>query len=181
METKDIKEIKIKKDSLGGYFVHYYVKEYLSNTRERQNNGKIGIDIGFNTFLVFSNGEKLDWPHFVQEYFDNLKRMNSIISEATRRKEDLTALMDRIRRSHRSFMNKRDNFYWEVSHNLCKMNEYIFVEDLDYRELCISHGRKTKALAFSNFMRILNECAAKYGTSIIKVDKYYPSSKLCSD
>lgn len=180
VETKIIKQIKIKKDNLGDYWIHCYVEEDMENTKERIADGEIGIDIGFDTFLTFSDGRKIYWPNFVNNHFNKLAQLRVAFSMASKCEEKEKELYNHLRRVHRNFIYKRNNFYWEIAHEICKTNQYIMVEDLDYKELCITHGRKTKALAFSNFMKILNECALKYGSKIIKVDRYFPSSKLCS-
>lgn len=180
VETKNIKQIKIRKDKLGDYWVHCYVEEDMANSYMRIKNGEIGIDTGINTFLALSDGYFIDWPDFINEFEKKQIDLQRMISDASCNKEETNKVLTHVKRINRRYINKRKNFYWEVAHKLCRENISIMIENLDYKELCITHGKKTRLLAFAEFMKILSQCAIKYGTDIIRINKYFPSSKLCS-
>lgn len=181
VETKIIKQIKIKKDNLGDYWIHCYVEEDMENTKERIADGEIGIDIGLSTFLSFSDGAKLEWPSFFSQYEDNQISLDKELSNTFNNKEQKDKTLYRMKRIWRNMSNKRDNFYWETANNLCKNNRYIYMEDLDYAKIYRIFGKRARVYAFARFIEVLNLAALKYGTEIIKVHKIFPSSKLCSN
>jgi len=97
--------------------------------------------------------------------------------------------------------NCRADFQWKLAHELCRQNAYIAVEDLSIREMeeqwkkkaqeDTPEGRKAKRnrkqwdrkvndLGWAEFLGRLVCVAEKYGTEIVKIGKYEPSSQLCS-
>ena len=80
---------------------------------------------------------------------------------------------------HKDIKNKREDFHWKLAHDLCKNNSFIAIEDLNIEAMKKVWGRKISDLSFSSFVLKLEQVALKYNTIIQKVDRYYPSSKLC--
>jgi putative transposase len=57
----------------------------------------------------------------------------------------------------------------------------ISFEDLNMKAMQMMWGRKISDLAFSSFLKILEHQATKYGTKIVTIGRFFPSSKTCSD
>lgn len=68
---------------------------------------------------------------------------------------------------------------WGLAHQLCKQYDYIFIEDLNIEGMKRLWGKKVSDLSHSSFIDKLTYVASKYGVTIHKIDKWYPSSKTC--
>ncbi|MBK3501424.1 transposase [Campylobacter fetus subsp. venerealis] len=71
--------------------------------------------------------------------------------------------------------NQRKDYFFKLSNELAKKYDNIFIEDLNLKAMAKIWGRKINDLAFNEFINIL---ATK--TNVIKINKFYPSSKTCS-
>lgn len=73
----------------------------------------------------------------------------------------------------------RSDFQWGLAHQLCKQYDYIFIEDLNIEGMKRLWGKKVSDLSHSSFIDKLMYISSKYGVTIHKIDKWYPSSKTC--
>ena len=73
----------------------------------------------------------------------------------------------------------RSDFQWKLAHQLCKQYDYIFIEDLNIEGMKRLWGKKVSDLSHSSFIDKLMYVSSKYGVTIHKIDKWYPSSKTC--
>ena len=80
---------------------------------------------------------------------------------------------------YESISNKRADFQWKLAHDLCRMYDTIFIEDLNLKGMGKLWGRRMSDLCHGNFCSILVQVASKYGCTVHKIDKWFPSSKLC--
>ena len=83
-------------------------------------------------------------------------------------------------RRHRDIANRRRDWFWKLSHELCSRYGVIAIEDLNIKGMAKLWGRKVHDYAFSEFVEILEWCASKYGTRVIRIGRYCPSSQTCS-
>jgi len=77
---------------------------------------------------------------------------------------------------HRKISNKRRDYFHKLSNHLASKYDYFCIEDLNIKAMQKLWGRKVSDLAFSEFVNIL-----EYKTNVIKIDRFYPSSKTCSN
>ena len=68
---------------------------------------------------------------------------------------------------------------WKLAHDLCRNYDYIFIEDLNLNGMMKMWGRKVSDLSHGTFINILEQTAVKYDVVVHKIDRWYPSSKLC--
>ena len=85
-----------------------------------------------------------------------------------------------LERCHEHIRNGRDDWQWKTCRELCRRYDTICIEDLSLLGMTRLWGRKVNDLAFGLFVQKLEHVASKYGTEVVKVDRFYPSSKTCS-
>ena len=85
-----------------------------------------------------------------------------------------------LARAYRKMNNQRKDFHFKTAHRLCEEYAVICLETLNIKGMAQLWGRKVHSLGFYNFVEILKYEAMKLGTQIIFVDRYFPSSQLCS-
>ena len=82
-------------------------------------------------------------------------------------------------RLQKKLVNKRTDFMWKLAHALCRKYDYIFIEDLNLNGMMKMWGRKVSDLSHGTFINILEQVVNKYDVVVHKIDRWYPSSKLC--
>ena len=177
-----IRQIRIKRSRLGEYYL-YIVTDAIAGSvaRGKSHNGaSVGMDFGLKTYLTLSDGTRIENPLFLKYSLKELRRKSRALSRCEkgsghrrRRREDLERFHERIH-------NRREDWQWKTCHELCGRYDTICIEDLNLRGMTRLWGRKVNDLAFGLFVQKLEHVASKYGTKVVKVDRFYPSSKTCS-
>jgi putative transposase len=80
-----------------------------------------------------------------------------------------------VRKLHIKIANQRKDYFHKLTNDLANNYDTIFIEDLNMKAMQRVWGRKISDLAFSEFVNILN-----YKTNVVKIDRFYPSSQICS-
>lgn len=88
----------------------------------------------------------------------------------------------KIAKLHAKAKHQRSDFLHQMAVRLAREYDVIGVEDLDIAALkrTLRLGKGLSDNGWGNFLRILEEKCARYGTLLIRVDRWYPSSKTCS-
>jgi putative transposase len=82
---------------------------------------------------------------------------------------------------HKKLANQREDWQWKVAYELVSNYDIIKVEDLDIASMKALYGRKVSDLAYYNFLLKLEHLCIRYDKKLIKVDRYFPSSQICSN
>ena len=83
-------------------------------------------------------------------------------------------------RAYRTIQNKRDDWHWRLAHVLCQKYDLICFETLNFEFFQRKHGKKIQDFGFVNLVKKLTYLARRYGTQIVFVDRFFPSSQLCN-
>ena len=177
-----VRQIRIKHSLLGEYYLYIVtdaVAGSVSHGKSRKG-ASVGMDFGLKTYLTLSDGSKVENPLFLKQGLNELRRKSRALSRCEkgsghrrRKREDLERLHERIH-------NRRDDWQWKTCHELCSKYDTICIEDLNLLGMTHLWGRKVNDLAFGAFVQKLEHVASKYGSKVVKVDRFYPSSKTCS-
>ena len=81
---------------------------------------------------------------------------------------------------YRNIVNKRSDIQRKLAHELCKRYDLICLEDLNLEGMTKRWGRKMSDLAHGDFVLKLEHVAKKYGVKVHKIDRFFPSSRLCT-
>ena len=190
----EVRTITIKRDRLNCLWLIVCCrvpKEHI----ERLCNGSIGMDFGLKTFLTTSQGEVINIPNFVNDSFKEISKCCKDISHKYEAKvygSSFKRSKKRLLKAYQKLTNKRDDYYWKLAHTLCRENSLIAIEDLNIKGMSsrtmkdkLKHGRKRfgkkiSMLSPSSFNQKLEVVADKYDTLIYRIDRWFPSSQLCS-
>lgn len=192
-----IKSATISKTSTGKYFVSILCEikiEVEENIKTfPKTNSNIGIDLGLEHFAILSTGEKIENPRFLISASKKLRREQKILSRrgllAKQRGKSLNDCMNyqkqrlKVARLHEKISNQRRDFLSKLSINLIKNHDKICMEDLASKNLMRNHhiARAIGDASWSEFCIMLEYKAEWYGKQIIKINRWFPSSQLCSN
>ena len=177
-----IRQIRIKRSRLGEYYL-YVVTDAVAGSCSHGKSHKgasVGMDFGLKTYLTLSDGTRIDNPLFLKSGLKELRRKSRALSRCEKGSNHRKACRMDLERCHERIHNLREDWQWKMCHELCRRYDTICIEDLNLRGMTRLWGRKVNDLAFGLFVRKLEHVASKYGTEVVKVDRFYPSSKTCS-
>ena len=175
----NVKQIRLKLSPKGDWYL-YVVTDAIAKPYTKSHNGaSVGIDFGLKTYLTFSNGEKVQNPQFLKRYLKRLSRAHHCHSTKEKGSNNREKARVALNRVYEYISNRRQDYQWKLAHELCREYDYIFIEDLCLTGMTKLWGRKMNDLAHAKFISILCEVAVKYGCIVHKIDRWYPSSKLC--
>lgn len=138
------------------------------------------MDFGLKMYLTLSDGTRIENPQFLKSGLNQLRRKSRALSRCEKDSNHRCERRKDLERCHERIRNRRDDWQWKTCHELCRRYGTICIEDLSLLGMTRLWGRKVNDLAFGLFVQKLEHIASKYGTKVIKVDRFYPSSKTCS-
>ena len=174
-----VKTVTVKRDSVGDIYV-YLVCDTQREPVEYRTGESVGFDFGLKRFLTASDGHDIISPDF---FMLKVKHIRTKCRQLSRRNEgsnNYERASLELARAYRKLVNQRKDFHFKLARRLCEQYATICLEDLNIKGMARLWGRKIHSLGFSEFVKILQYKAQEAGTRIIFVDRYYPSSQLCS-
>ncbi len=180
----------IRKNASGKFFVSLLCEEEIQVLQET--NQAIGIDLGITDFAIFSDGRKIDNNKFTLKMEKKLKREQRKLSRRARlAKEKGIALFEaknyqkqkrKVARLYEKVVNQRTDFLNKLSTEIIKNHDVICIEDLNTKSMLRNRklAKSISDVSWSSFVTKLQYKADWYGRKLIKINRWFPSSQLCS-
>lgn len=176
----DIRQATISKTPTGKYFVSILCETGETNKVKPKikEETTIGIDLGIKDFVITSNGEVFDNPKYLRKSQSKLKYIQRKYSK---NKGKLTK--QKLVKLHEKVTNRRKDYLHKVSTKLVRENQTISLENLAVSNMVKNHNlaQSISDVSWSTFITMLEYKAEWYGTNILKIGRFEPSSKTCSN
>ena len=174
-----IKTVTIKRDRVGDIYI-YLVCDVQSEIVKPRTGKSVGLDFGLKQFLTGSDGQDIKSPYFFMLNIKTIRKRNRNLSRKKEGSHNRSQAKKGLARAYRKMDNQRKDFHFKTARRLCEEYAVICLETLNIKGMARRWGRKVHSLGFYNFVEILKHEAMKLGTQIIFVDRFFPSSQLCS-
>lgn len=185
-----IKSATISKTMTGRYFISILCEEEIHPLPTTNSN--LGIDLGLENFAILSTGEKIENPRFLVSLSKKLAKEQKVLSRrgllAKKNRRKLSDCRNyqkqklKVARIHEKIANQRKDFLNKLSTHLIKNHDVICIEDLSSQNLMKNHhiARAIGDVSWYEFVRKLHYKADWYGKQIVTINRWFPSSQICS-
>jgi len=175
-----IYNVTVSKTSSGEYYASISAEVYIPCFEKTNQN--IGIDLGLKDYLILNSGEKIDNPRVLKYLEDKYRRLAKSLSRKVRGSANYQKARIKLARFHAKVVNIRKDFLHKLSTKLVKEYDIICIENLNIKNMIKNHrlAKSFQDVSFSEFIRQLEYKAKWYGKTISKIDRFYPSSQICS-
>jgi len=171
--------VSIIKDAAGRYFASFVVETTDEPLPECA--AEVGIDLGLAAFAVFSDGKVIDSPKFFRRAERRLKKAQQGLSRKEKGSKNRAKARIRVAKAHAHVADARKDWAHKQSTAIIRENQAVFVEDLCVTGLARTRlAKSVHDAGWSMFVTMLDEKARRYGRVLVKVDRWFPSSQLCS-
>jgi putative transposase len=143
----------------------------------------VGVDLGIKDFAVTSDGKKIPNPRSLARRERSLARYQRRLARCQQGSANRAKARAKVARAHRKVRASRADYLHRTSARLVRDHDVIVIEDLAVQNMVRNHSL-AKAISDSGwgtFRRQLQYKAAKAGRHLIIINRFYPSSKTCSE
>ena len=142
----------------------------------------LGLDYSQPDFYVDSDGRKANYPHYYRQSEEKLSKLQKRLSRMQQGSHNYERMRLRIARLHKKIANQRRDFIEQESCYLAKSYDVIAVEDIDLRSMgqALVLGKNLHDNGFGMFRNALQRKLLAKGSVLVKVDRFFPSTKTCS-
>ena len=176
-----IKSVVVSKERSGEYYASILC-EVEQPPILPVTNKVVGIDLGLHDLIVCSDGQRVEAPSHFRKSEQRLAKRQRAFSRTQKGSKGHEKARLKVARFHQKIKNQRNDFLQKLSTKLIRENQVICLEDLSVKGLERTHRLATRVTdaSFAKFVSMLEYKAEWYGRKIIKIDRFYPSTQLCS-
>jgi len=181
-----IKRAVVYEDKKGKFYIsiifEYSECDVTINYNSANTVSQRAVGLDFKIGDIFVSSDKLI-PKFSTKYYNvlnNIPIRQRIVNRKGKFSKNYWKSTNKLRAIHRQAVNIRKDIQNKISTYLTKKYDYIIIEDLSIKEIVskLGRGRNAYNTSFNSFVKLLNY---KSNGNIIKIDKWFPSSKKCSN
>ena len=180
----DIQSITISKNPAGEFHASILIKSENQPNKIYQNpiNKAICIDLGLKDLMVMSTGETIPNPNISKKYRKILAKLQRRLSRKVKGSKNRNKARIKLAKCHQKIKNIKDDFSNKLTTKIINENQVIILEDLNIQGMIKNHklARAIQDISWGDFMVKLAYKADRANRTIIKVDRFYPSTKTCS-
>ncbi|OQS12975.1 transposase [Nocardia donostiensis] len=171
--------VTVVRDAAGRYFASFVVQ--VDDQPLPQVGSEVGIDLGLSTFAVLSNSKTIAAPRFLRQAERRLRKAQRVLSRKEKGSKNRVKARVRVARAHARVADTRRDWAHKYSTRIIRENQAVYVEDLCVKGVARTQlAKSVHDAGWGMFARLLEDKAYRYGRHFSKVDRWFPSTQLCS-
>ena len=173
--------VTVSKDCANRYFVSILLEEDIKPLPVV--NKQVGLDLGLKSMVVTSDGYTYGNPKF---FAKDEKKLAQAQRRQTRKKKgskNRAKARHKVAKIHAKIADRRRDYQHKLSTQIIRENQIVCVESLQVKNMVQNHSlaKAISDVGWGEFVRQLEYKAKWYGRTLVRIDKFYPSSKRCFD
>jgi putative transposase len=163
------------------WYVSIQVEEEIDDPKPEQKPA-VGVDLGIRNLAVLSDGTTYSNPRALKRNLGKIKRLQRIVSRRQKGSRNREKAVSQLAKAHARVTDIRTHTLHQITSELAKTKSVIVIEDLNVSGMMKNH-RLAQAIGdvgLSEFKEQLAYKAVWYGSELVVIDRWFPSSKLCS-
>ena len=181
-EGYQLKGATITQEADERYYVAllYSCEEPVHETRKAET--AIGLDFSMKELYVDSNGAHADYPHFFRKSQEKLAREQRRLSHCEKGSSRYMKQKKKIARLHAHIARQRKDYLHKESRKITNFYDLVCIESLNMKEMSQDSrfGTSVHDNGWGMFTEFLSYKLERAGKKLVRIDKWYPSSKICS-
>lgn len=176
-----IGKMNITKTPTGKYFVSIFTEQQIEELPKTKK--QVGIDLGLKDFVITSDNDKFKNNRYTKKYAKKLKKAQQHLSRKKKGSNGFEKQKLKVAKIHEKIASCRLDTLHKVSHKLVNEFDLIVVEDLNVKGMIKNHklSKHISDASWGNFVTLLQYKCDWYGKQLVKVNRFFPSSKCCSE
>ena len=176
-----IGKMSITKTPTGKYYVSIFTEQEVEELPKT--NKQVGIDLGLKDFVITSDNKKYKNNRYTKKYAKQLKKAQQHLSRKQKGSNGFEKQKLKVAKIHEKIASCRLDTLHKVSKKLVETYDLISVEDLNIKGMIKNHklSKHIADASWGNFVTLLQYKCDWYGKELVKVNRFYPSSKTCGD
>ena len=180
-----IKSTTINKTSSGKYFISILTECEVDLVEKIiiKDSTTIGLDYSSSNFFVDSNRNTCNYNHYYRESEKKLGKAQRRLSKKKKGSSNYKKQHKKVAKISEKVANQRYDFLHKESTSIAKKWDTVCLEDINLRNLaqCLKLGKSTNDNGFGIFRNLLKYKLEDRGKHLVVIDKWFPSSKTCSN
>jgi putative transposase len=172
--------VTITKDSAGRYFVSILIAEHIQPLPVTPK--MVGLDLGIKSMVALSTGETVGNPGYFAKDEKQLAKAQRRHARKKKGSKNRHKARLKVATIHARISDRRRDYQHKLSTRIVHENQVICVESLAVKNMVKNHSlaKAISDVGWGEFVRQLEYKSKWYGRTLIKIDRFYPSSKTCS-
>ncbi|GAA1653221.1 RNA-guided endonuclease InsQ/TnpB family protein [Actinoplanes couchii] len=172
--------VTVSRDSAGRWFVSLLCQDAIPALPATTN--AVGMDAGLIHLLTLSTGEKIENPRHEQSDRRRLARAQRALARKERDSRNQDKARVKVARIHARIADRRRDHLHKLTARLVYENQVLVIEDLTVRNMVKNRSlaRAISDAGWRMFREFLTYKCAWYGRDLIVIDRWFPSTRLCS-
>jgi putative transposase len=172
--------VTVSQDAAGRWFVSLLCDDRIEPLPATT--ATVGVDAGLDHLLTLSTGEKITNPRYERKDRARLARAQRELARKEKGSANRAKARRKVARVHARIGDRRRDHLHKLTTRLVRDNQTIVIEDLTVRNMVTNHrlARAISDAGWRQFRTMLAYKADWHGRDLIAVDRWFPSSKLCS-
>lgn len=178
-----LKSVTVTLEPSGRYYASLlfeYPKEDMSYVPDTDK--IVGLDMSMAELFISSDNEYGDYPRFYRQVQARIAKEQRKLSHMKHKSNNYVKQQKKIASLYAKTKHQRTDFLHKASRKLVNKYDFIFVEDLNMRAMAqtLNLGKSVCDNGWGMFVNMLDYKLKEKGGMLIKIDRWFPSSKLCS-
>ena len=177
----EVKHCTVSKTPTGKFFVSILCEVQYKPLKPTKK--QVGIDLGIKDFAVTSDGFRFENNHHLKRYERQLSKAQKHLSRKVKGSNSRNRQRLKVAAIHEKIANTRLDLLHKVSTQITNEYDIICLEDLNVKAMMANHklAKHIADASWGTFVRLLEYKASWNDKRVIKINRFYPSSKTCNE